>query len=122
MPNFHDKMAEQSQPTGGGMQRMLADGSESLAELRDFMGQLRGKGPQEVLGDVASSGLVRATLVSACGFALVLVTLSVGTFYWNQAFAEKPVVSKPDPAETAAASPAVPAPMVTRSADMSQKF
>ena len=85
---INDKQAEQSQPTGGGIRRVMADGSESLAELRDFMGQLRGKSPQEVLGAVANSSLVRSTLVSAVGFVVVLVALSVATYHWKQAFCQ----------------------------------
>ena len=84
MANIRDKVGEQSQPTGGGMRRVLADGSETVAELREFMGEMRGKNPQEVLGAVANSGLVRSTLISAVGFLVVLVGLSVAMHYWNE--------------------------------------
>jgi preprotein translocase subunit SecG len=83
MANIRDKVGEQSQPTGGGMRRVLADGSESVTELREFMGQMRGRSPQEVLGAVANSGLVRSTLVAALGFIIVLFGLSVAVHYWK---------------------------------------
>lgn len=82
MPKFHDKIGEQPQPTGGGMRQVMADGSESLAELRDFMGNLRGKSPQEVLGAVANSSLARSTFVSAIGFVVVIFGFSVVAHYW----------------------------------------
>lgn len=83
MANIRDKQAEQSQPTGGGIRRVMADGSESIAELQEFLGQVHGKSPQEVLGAVANSGLVRSTLVAAVGFVVVLVGLSAATYYWK---------------------------------------
>ncbi|MCA9175304.1 MAG: hypothetical protein KDB14_12540 [Planctomycetales bacterium] len=86
MANIQDKVGEQQQPTGGGMRRVVADSSHSLAELRDFMGRLKGKSPQEVLGEVATSGLVRSTTVAAIGFLVVILSLSVGAHYWKQAF------------------------------------
>ena len=108
MANLHDKTAEQSQPTGGGMRRVLTDGSESLAELREFMGQLRGKSPQEVLGAVASSSLVRSTLVATAACLVLLVGLSVATYYWKLAFAER---AAPTAASKSADQPAAaPAP------------
>lgn len=83
MPNLRDKRSEQSQPTGGGIRRVMADGSETLAELQEFMGQMHGKSPQEVLGAVANSGLFRSTLVATIGFVVVLVGLSAASYYWK---------------------------------------
>ena len=77
------------------MRRVLSDGSESLTELREFMQGLRGKSPQEVLGDVANSSLVQSTVTAAAGFLVVIIGLSVASYYWNQAFGEpKPAIAR----------------------------
>ena len=65
MAKIQEQMGEELQPTGGGLKRLVADGSESVAELREFMGSLRGKSVQEVLGAVANSSLIRSTLLAA---------------------------------------------------------
>ena len=95
MGNIQDSVGEQPQPNGGGMRRVMNDSSESISELREFMSNLRGKNPQEVLGQVANSSLVQSTMVSAIGFLVVIVGLSVTTHYWKQAFAgEQPAVAE----------------------------
>lgn len=100
MGNIQDQVGEQPQPNGGGMRRVMNDGSQSLGELREFMSHLRGKSPQEVLGEVANSSLVQSTIVSAIGFCVVIVGLSVTAHYWKQAFAGE---AKPTVATQAAA-------------------
>ena len=100
MPNIHGKIGEKSQPTGGGMRRVLSDGSESMAELREFMGQMQGKSPNEVLGAVANSSLLRSTLLAAVGFAVILFGLSIVVHY------TKPEKKK----KAAAAAPSTPKP------------
>ena len=114
MSEIKNAAAEQQQPTGGNMRRVLSDGSESLAELREFMQGLRGKSPQEVLGDVANSSLVQSTLTAAVGFCVVILGLSVASYYWNQAFADAPPasVAKDNPAaeEPTESTPTQPEP------------
>jgi preprotein translocase subunit SecG len=50
------------------------------------MQRLRGKSPQEVLGDVANSSLVQSTVTAAIAFCVVIVGLSVASHYWSKAF------------------------------------
>jgi hypothetical protein len=58
------------------MKRMREDGSASVSELRDFVGRMHGKSPQEMMGLVSQSGLARGIAMSAGGFAVLLI---VGT-------------------------------------------
>ena len=44
----------------------------TAGELREFLAQLRGKSPAEMLGAVASSNLVRGTVLAAIGTVLLL--------------------------------------------------
>lgn len=72
---------EQQQPAVAGavgnMKRLRTHTAASAAELREFLGQLKGRSPQEVMGIVAQSSLVhgitRASI--ACGVLLVVCTI-----------------------------------------------
>lgn len=70
-------MSDSSKPDGG-VKRTRVEASATAAELREFISSMKGKSPQEMLGSVAQSGLVRATteatiwtLVLMAGFTLV---------------------------------------------------
>lgn len=104
MTEIKNAAGEQQQPAGGGVRRAFNDGSESLSELREFMQGLRGKSPHEVLGDVANSSLVQSTLTAAVGFLLVIVGLSVATYYWDQAFGEPQTAAAKQPEQAAPAA------------------
>jgi hypothetical protein len=56
----------------GQMSRLRAHSGATAAELRTFVRQLRGRSPQEVIGTIAQSNLVRSTLLAA-GAAVVLL-------------------------------------------------
>ena len=99
--------------TQADLRELKANSNATVSELKEFLSQLRGKGPQEMLGVVASSQLFRATILS-----IILVT---GTIFALTAipyfFGEKPA---PDPEPvTEAATPAptpvppVPEPNIT---------
>ncbi len=86
------------------LNRLKANASASLGELREFLAQTRGRKPQEVLGMVAGNSLVRSI-----GWAVVgtVVLLIVGTIvpYWFS--------GPPHSAHTAKARPAAPKANVT---------
>ncbi len=99
--------------TQADLRELKANSNATVSELKEFLSQLRGKGPQEMLGVVASSQLFRATILS-----IILVTGTISALtaipYF---FGEKPV---PDPEPvTEAATPAptpvppVPEPNIT---------
>jgi hypothetical protein len=85
----------------GDVRRARAGATASAAELREFVSQLRGRSPQEMLGAVAESNLVRATVLAT---VITVVFLALGTilpFAWNRMYPEKA-------APPAAAAPAAP--------------
>lgn len=57
--------------------RLKTDGNATVGELREFLGSLRGKSPQEMMGAIAKSDLVRSTCLAAgvCFGVLVVFTL-----------------------------------------------
>jgi hypothetical protein len=71
----------ENQPAPGGvvrdLKRLKSHGAATAAELREFIGQMKGKSPQEVLGLVAKSGLTRAIFLATLLFAVLLVALTV---------------------------------------------
>ncbi|MFP6612545.1 MAG: hypothetical protein VB835_09570 [Pirellulales bacterium] len=119
-------MENQAEQTGGGdhgrgvardFRRLKADGGATADELREFIRRMRGKSPQQMLGILAQSGLVKSILVSAAGFVVVLSALTVVPYLLKPdtaAAANSPSASKqeqnrstsPQPAETQAANPA----------------
>lgn len=83
----------------------------SADELREFVKQLKGRSPQEMLGIVAESGLVRATALASVITLVFMVAFTVGPYFWNQWNPKKPVAVAPP-----AAAPAAPAPAATPTA------
>jgi len=64
-----------------------------LTELREFIGSLKGRKPQEVMGDVASNGLVQGILLSTVGFVVILLVFTVIPYFMAD---EEPVAQKED--------------------------
>jgi hypothetical protein len=110
-PNKLNRPAEPVVPRmgiGRDVRRLKADGADAAAELREFVHQLRGKPPQEVLGLVAQSGLIRATALATVGTMVLVAILTVVPYAMAKAFPEKPK-SAPAAAAAEAASDAQPA-------------
>ena len=80
MGKARDHLSE-SAPKAGGVARDLgrlrSDGAATVAELREFLGRMRGRSAQEMLGLVAESGLTRSMLLATFLFALLLAVLTV---------------------------------------------
>lgn len=97
---------KKSEPGRIGLPRDLRvlkeSGAASAGELREFIQQLRGRRPQEVLGLVAQSGLAQACFVSSLGTLVLLAILTAGPYAWGKMF-PRPVKA---PAAAAAAAPA----------------
>ncbi|NQV28502.1 MAG: hypothetical protein HQ518_29465 [Rhodopirellula sp.] len=62
---------------GADMKRLKSDASSTAEEVRDFIANIKGRSPQEVLGAVSESGLVQATIQATIGCVVVLGVLSV---------------------------------------------
>ncbi len=61
----------------GKMSRLRAHSGATAAELREFVKQLRGKAPQEVIGVIAQSDLIRATAMAAVGTVVLMIVFTV---------------------------------------------
>jgi hypothetical protein len=76
----------ETQPQTGGVMRDLkhlqSDGAATVAEIREFLGEMKGRRPQEMLGMVAKSGLTRSILLAIFLFAVVLIASTVVPYYW----------------------------------------
>ncbi len=80
MGNDNDDLPEPCPKTRGisrEFDRLKSDGGASVAELRDFLGQMHGRSPQDVIGMIAGSGLTRSMLLAAllCGLVLLVFTV-----------------------------------------------
>lgn len=62
---------------GADMKRLKTDASSTAEEVREFIANIKGRSPQEVLGAVSESGLVQATLQATIGCVIVLGIFSV---------------------------------------------
>jgi len=74
--------SEQREPIGiaRDFHRLKKDGSMTLAEMREFIRQLHGRNPSEVLGIVSGNALIRALGESVLYLGLALVVLTVVPF------------------------------------------
>ena len=86
-----------------------SNGSASLGELREFLGTLHGKSPQEVIGIVSTSLLVQSMLIALAGTALILFVFTLGPYFvygppQAKAAAKKPAAAAAPAATSAPAS------------------
>lgn len=78
---------DQNEPIEKAARSPAADGrrpqsntAAAAEELRQFLAEMRGKSPREVLGAVAESGLARGMITSAIGALVIIVVFTVGPF------------------------------------------
>ena len=100
-----------AEPRGisGDLHRLRTHGGASAAEIRDFVGRLHGKSPQEVLGAVTGSNLVRCMTLSTVTFALLLAAFTVVPWMLNNGDGEKQAAAAGSPQPSAAPPGATPA-------------
>ncbi|MFP6604051.1 MAG: hypothetical protein VB862_16070 [Pirellulaceae bacterium] len=81
--NDRDQQPDQRPASGIGRDLRSArdNGKASLQELREFVGTLKGRRPQEVMGIVAGNSLVKGIEMSAIGFVVVLLVFTAIPFY-----------------------------------------
>jgi hypothetical protein len=72
-----------------------------VEDVREFIANLKGRSPQEVLGAVSESGLVQATVQATFGCLIVLVACTI--LPWAFKSDESVVAAETEPATTAAA-------------------
>lgn len=90
------------------IERIKVGGTATAAELREFIGSLKGKRPQEVMGAVTGSGLVQCTTLATIITTLFLALFTVGPYVWNKL---NPVAktAQAAPAAATTAQPTAPA-------------
>jgi hypothetical protein len=95
-----------SLPLPKDVETLHANGSASLAELKEFLGGLHGKSPQEVIGIVSSSLLIQSFGVAIVATIALLSVFTVGPYLIYGPPKAKEIANKPAaaaPGETAAA-------------------
>ncbi|MBI1374612.1 MAG: hypothetical protein GC159_17985 [Phycisphaera sp.] len=107
------RSTEQPMPRGprGDVRRLRESGGASVAELREFLQEMRGKSPQEMLGVIAQSDLVRSTITATIAAIVLLVVLTVVPF----------ALSKVMPTDKAATGPAAASTQKPAKADAAPK-
>lgn len=59
------------------LRKLKASSSAAAQELTDWLARMRGKSPREVLGEVASSHLMRSLIQAAIGIAVFILLFTV---------------------------------------------
>jgi hypothetical protein len=88
--------------TKADLRELKANSGATVSELQDFLRELRGKSPQEMLGVVASSQLFRATILSMILVAVALFALTAIPYFLG----DEPA---PEAATVVEATPTLPA-------------
>lgn len=88
---------------GADMKRLKTDASSTAEEVRDFIANIKGRSPQEVLGAVSESGLIQATFQATVGCVIVLGILSVVPWLLRSEETATAATSTDDSAATAEA-------------------
>lgn len=106
--------ADPSSAPGSGtmtnLARLKRDGSYSLAELQEFIAQMRGRSPQEVLGMVSASELVRSIGLATLGCIVLMAVLTVGPYMLGK---RAPATVTPEATASANTTPPAASPAST---------
>lgn len=62
------------------LRNLHANGSASLAELREFLAELKGRKPQEVIGIVSASMLAQSMVLATLATIAILAIFTVGPY------------------------------------------
>ena len=73
----------------GDIHRIKEGSAATATEIREFMQDMRGKNPNEVLGAVASSGLIQGIALSTVGFIALLAVCTVVPYAWGKMSGEE---------------------------------
>ena len=111
MDKLREHLGTDGQPAKASIKRLATDTALTTAELRDFVRNLKGRSPQEVMGIVSSSALAQAVIGSTIGSIALIGVLTIGPYLWfgpPKAKAAKPVaaVAEADPVKTGTAKSA----------------
>ena len=101
-------------------------------ELREFLGELRGKSPKEMLGEISNSTLARSTLTASAGAATLILAFTALPFAWSKVASppqgktneSAPLVPRGEEAESTAPTPAqnVPPPEASKALGIGEEL
>lgn len=92
----------------GDIHRARAGATATAGELREFVNQLHGRSPQEMLGIVAGSSLIRSTIAASVITVVFMFGFTAGPYVWKKWFPKQVVATKTEPEAPAAAAAAAP--------------
>jgi len=96
----------------GDLKNLKSNTSATAGELRQFLNEMRGQTPKEMLGTIAQSDLVRSVTISAASICGLLLAMSVIAYGIRDEEAANPKKKDADksPAKAATPNPATPPP------------
>ena len=110
-PESSDPSRTSLASTRADFRELRTNSGATVQELRDFLKELKGRSPQEMLGVVSSSQLFRATLLSCLLVALTILALTAGPYFLGDEKANgKTAAAAPAPVTTPAEPTPAPAP------------
>lgn len=62
------------------LHNLQQNGSASIAELKEFLGRLQGKSPQEVVGLVSTSMMVQSMVIATISTIALLAVFTIGPY------------------------------------------
>lgn len=101
------------------MRELKANSGATVQELQEFLRELRGKSPQEMLGRVATSQLFRSTLLSLILVTLTLLLLTAIPWFLQEEGGNE-AAATPEPALAPAPTPPPVAPEPVPEPDLDQ--
>lgn len=117
------QQVEQNTPQTTGftrdLQTLKTNASASADELRQFINSLKGRRPEDVLGSITGSGLVRATAQATAVTGVLLAAFTLGPYLLRPAGTgtTKAATSGPAPATAASAPVSAAQPASTATAN-----
>ncbi len=96
------------------LKKIRRNTAASSQEIREFLAQMRGKSPQEMLGMLASSSLVKCTLQAGIGWLILIAVFTLGPWLWSLV---NPVAAKVPQTPPAAAAVVPTAPVEPKPAE-----
>jgi hypothetical protein len=88
------------------LDNLKQNGSASIAELKDFLGRLQGKSPQEVVGLVSTSMMIQSMVIATIGTIALLAVFTIVPYMLYGPPQVKQTAKAPVPAAAPAATPA----------------
>lgn len=102
------------------IERIKSGSTATAAELREFIGALKGKRPQEVMGLVAGSSLVQCTTLATIVTVVFMAVFTVGPYLFNKLSPPAPVTAQAPaaaPAKTELPAASAPQPAAAANAN-----